>query len=98
MMPSMSRRFFCRFFPRTRVFFCSIFFFSLLGCWFAVSASAQTSPDIRAEDLRLHVSVLASDAMDGRLTGTAGELAATACVAAVFHTFGLKPAGDDGTF
>ncbi len=98
MMPSMSRRFFSRFFLRERVFFSSLFFFSLLDCRLAASASTQTSPDIRAEDLRLHVFTLASDAMEGRLTGTAGEQAATAYVASVFRELGLKPAGNDGTF
>ena len=36
--------------------------------------------------------------MAGRLTGTAGERAATAYVAALFEGFGLAPAGDDGTY
>lgn len=59
---------------------------------------AATSPEIRAEDARLHVERLAADEMDGRLTGTDGELKATAYVAEAFEAIGLAPAGDDGYF
>lgn len=59
---------------------------------------SATAPEIRPEDARLHVERLASDAMDGRLTGTPGEAAATAYVADAFETLGLDPAGDDGYF
>jgi Tol biopolymer transport system component len=58
----------------------------------------QTVPAISAEDLRLHITTLASDGMDGRLTGTAGERVATDYVASVFRALGLAPAGDNGTF
>ncbi len=59
---------------------------------------AKPVPDINANDLRLHISTLASEAMDGRLTGTAGEKAATEYVASNFRSFGLAPAGDNGSF
>jgi hypothetical protein len=49
-------------------------------------------------DLRRHVEVLAAPELGGRLTGTEGERAATAYVAAAFRAFGLEPAGDDGYF
>src|SRR5437762_4157958 len=58
----------------------------------------QTVAEISANDLRLHVTALASEAMDGRLTGTEGERRATDYVAAVFASLGLEPAGDKGTF
>jgi len=54
--------------------------------------------EISANDLRLHVTALASEALDGRLTGTEGERRATDYVAAVFASLGLEPAGDKGTF
>ncbi|MEE9293399.1 MAG: M28 family peptidase [Phycisphaerae bacterium] len=57
-----------------------------------------TRPDICAEDLKLHVSRLASDDMEGRLTGTEGERLATEYVARVFQRIGMAPAGDDGTY
>ncbi len=58
----------------------------------------QTAAEIRAEDLRLHITYLASEEMDGRLTGTEGERLATKYVASVFKSLGLEPAGDNGTF
>jgi hypothetical protein len=59
---------------------------------------AQLRPEISAVDLRLHIATLASEQMDGRLTGTDGERLATAYVAAVFQALGLQPAGDNGTY
>jgi len=61
-------------------------------------AVGQTAPDITADDLSHHLTVLTSPEMDGRLTGTDGERRATAYVASVFATLGLAPAGDNGTF
>src|SRR5262245_26604016 len=58
----------------------------------------QTEPDIRADDLSHHISILASEEMDGRLTGTDGERRATDYVASVFASLGLIAAGDSGTF
>jgi len=57
-----------------------------------------TQPEISAQDLRLHVSYLASDQMEGRLTGTEGARRATEYVASAFQFLGLEPAGDDGTY
>lgn len=59
---------------------------------------AQLSPEISAEDLRRHITALASERMEGRLTGTAGERLATEYVATVFRELGLQPAGDNGTY
>ncbi len=58
----------------------------------------ETEPGITAEDLRLHVEALASEEMEGRLTGTEGERRATEYVAGIFEALGLEPAGDGGTF
>lgn len=54
--------------------------------------------DITADDLRQHVTYLASDEMDGRLTGTRGEKLATQYVADVFQKIGLVPYGDEEWF
>ncbi len=62
----------------------------------AVPAPPQTKAAIDAGDLRGHVEVLASEAMEGRLTGTPGERRATDYVASVFQSLGLAPAGDSG--
>ena len=57
-------------------------------------STAEISPD----DLRLHVEALASEAMEGRLTGTKGEQLATTYIAEAFERLGLEPAGDDGSY
>jgi len=72
---------------------------ALVGTGAAVPPDmAATAPEIRAEDARLHVERLAAPEMDGRQTGTDGELLATAYVAEAFEAIGLTPAGDDGYF
>lgn len=58
----------------------------------------STAPAIRAADIRQHIEYLASDYMQGRLTGTIGERRATAYAADVFKGIGLRPAGVDGTY
>ena len=58
----------------------------------------QTKAAIDADDLRRHVEILASEEMEGRLTGTPGERMATAYVASAFEALGLEPAGDEGGY
>ncbi len=67
----------------------------------AASAKSQGEPDfskttaeITAEDMRQHVTYLASDELDGRLTGTEGERLATQYVADVLAKSGILPFGD----
>ena len=64
----------------------------------AAATLDASGAEIRADDLQHHIETLASEDMAGRLTGTAGEQAATAYVASIFEGLGLSPAGDDGTF
>ncbi len=59
---------------------------------------AESTSAITPEDMRREVEYLASDELDGRLTGTEGERLATEFVADAFAAFGLEPAGDDGTY
>lgn len=54
------------------------------------------NPEIATEDLLQHVTTLASEAMEGRLTGTKGSRLATDYVAQVMGAVGLRPAGDMG--
>ncbi|MBI1372736.1 MAG: M28 family peptidase [Phycisphaera sp.] len=56
------------------------------------------APAIDATDLRQIIAVLASDPLEGRLTGTPGEQMATEYVAEAFKHYGLEPAGDDGGY
>jgi hypothetical protein len=44
----------------------------------------KTTPEIRAEDIALHIGTLASNTTEGRLTGTPGEERATQYVADAF--------------
>ncbi len=64
----------------------------------AAAEPAELGPEISAADLRRHASYLASDALQGRLTGTAGEQLATAYAARHFAASGLLPAGDGDSY
>lgn len=64
----------------------------------ALAEGAATGTDISANDIRHHVEVLASEEMEGRMTGTPGAKLAEDYVAALFQRYGLAPDGDDGTY
>src|SRR5262245_14245037 len=72
-----------------------------IGLLLSLSASAvaqETSREITLEDIRTHVSYLASDELDGRGSGTPGNARAAEYIAAEFKRFGLSPGGTNGTF
>jgi hypothetical protein len=56
------------------------------------------SSDITAGDVRHHIETLASGDMEGRMAGSLGGEMATSYIAGCFRRFGLRPAGDDGTW
>jgi Tol biopolymer transport system component len=56
----------------------------------------ELASEITAADIKKHVEYLASDALEGRGTGTKGEALATDYAAQLFASFGLEPAGADG--
>ncbi len=56
------------------------------------------TPDITPGDLHRHVSYLASDKLDGRMTGTPGVAKAGEYIAARFEEAKLEALGDSGTF
>ncbi|HEY7444414.1 MAG TPA: hypothetical protein VH701_18425, partial [Vicinamibacterales bacterium] len=58
---------------------------------------APGNPSIRREELQADLSFLASDALQGRLTGTTGNELATEFIRARFERLGLKPMGSDGS-
>lgn len=62
------------------------------------SAEGSGLLSIDERGLRTHLNMLATEKMDGRLTGTLGEQRATEYVASVFQWLGLMPAGDNGSF
>ena len=58
----------------------------------------ETSAAISARDLELRLTAFAHDTMMGREAGTIWNEKATAYVAAQFARYGLKPAGENGTW
>lgn len=64
--------------------------------------SAQTRraarASIRESDIRAELSFLASDALQGRGSGTNNERIAAEYIGSQFRQFGLEPGGDDGGF
>jgi Zn-dependent M28 family amino/carboxypeptidase len=61
-------------------------------------AAKSHAPKIAAEKIRQHVKYLASDALEGRGTGQRGGDAAADYIATQFKSYGLKPAGENGTY
>ena len=72
---------------------------SLAGAQLAAQKKgAQGLPAIDPEKIRAHVKFLASDLLEGRGTGQRGGDVAAEYIAAQFELYGLKPAGDNGTY
>ena len=61
-------------------------------------ASKVEVPSFDAEKIRAHVKYLASDELEGRGTGQKGGDAAADYIAAQFKSYGLKPAGENGSY
>jgi len=75
--------------------------------WAAADPATELgfAPDVAAamqsidpERIRAHVKFLADDLLEGRGTGTRGGDIAANYIATQFALYGLKPAGDDGTY
>ncbi|HRE99877.1 MAG TPA: M28 family peptidase, partial [Pirellulaceae bacterium] len=64
----------------------------------AIAAAGSSQESFTAADVMRHVDYLCRPEIGGRATGTPGERAATAYVAAYLESQGLVPAGDDGTW
>src|SRR6185437_6622008 len=60
----------------------------------AIAAMQKIDPD----RIRAHVKFLSDDLLEGRGTGQRGGDIAAAYIATQFALYGLKPAGDNGTF
>ena len=73
---------------------------ALVGLAALVAAQETASLDaaITADELRAHVSFLASDELRGRDTASPGTRRAAEYLAQVLATYGVEPAGDDGTY
>src|SRR5580704_14603955 len=55
-------------------------------------------PKVCERCIRAHEEFLASDAMQGRGSGTRDELAAATYVASQLRQYGVEPGGDNGTY
>ena len=70
---------------------------ALLLCSSAVIyAQTAASPEITVEDLKSHISYLASDDLKGRYTGTPGSTAASEYIRDQFRKAGLELMGEEG--
>ncbi|HTO72326.1 MAG TPA: M28 family peptidase, partial [Gemmatimonadales bacterium] len=58
----------------------------------------KTKADITVKDLMTRLYIFADDSMQGREAGTIGNVKGTDYIASEVKRFGLKPAGDNGTF
>jgi aminopeptidase YwaD len=63
-----------------------------------VLAQGTSSPDITSNEIREHVKYLASDELQGRGSGTEGNTKAAIYIAMNLKLWGLKAAGDNGTY
>jgi hypothetical protein len=63
-----------------------------------LATAGERSGLITQSEITDHVRFLASDALQGRGTGTKGERKAGAYISNQFKSFGLKPGGEDGTY
>ncbi len=61
-------------------------------------AAKSHAPKMDAEKIRQHVKYLSSDELEGRGTGQKGGDLAADYIAAQFKSYGLKPAGENGTY
>jgi hypothetical protein len=80
--------------PRTRV----LAFVLSAGFGLSVAAQAPRAPSISQNDLRNWLTYLSSDELQGRLVYTEGLGLAGAYIARHLQEWGVKPAGDRGTY
>ena len=78
---------------RTAALVLAVMAHSLLG-----QERAPQNESITREDLKADLFFLASDEMQGRLTGTRGNRLAAEFIKSRFQRLGLKPAGPDGSY
>jgi hypothetical protein len=64
----------------------------------APAPRGATTAEISAADLRNRISIFADDSMQGRRTGTPGNVKGNAYIVTELGRLGLKPAGDTGSF
>ena len=73
-----------------------LFLFFSLFCFLAATSAQQSNPD--QSQIRGSMEFLASEAMQGRGSGTHDELLAATYLASQLREIGIEPAGDDGGY
>jgi aminopeptidase YwaD len=76
----------------------TVFTTVLLGVFPAALYGQNTTPEITASEIQEHVKYLASDELQGRASGSEGQLKASVYIASKLKMWGLKAAGDNGTY
>jgi hypothetical protein len=64
----------------------------------APAPRGATAAEISPADLRTRISIFADDSMQGRRTGTPGNVKGNAYIASELRRLGLRPAGDTGSY
>jgi hypothetical protein len=70
----------------------------VLAALFVLNSVLAFSQEFKASEIRKHIEFLASDDMEGRGTGTLGEIKSANYIADRFKEAGLKPAGSGETY
>jgi hypothetical protein len=65
---------------------------------YAQQSAAEFAQSITAADLKRHLTYIASDELEGRMTGSAGQKKAAEYLANQFKSYGLTGLGPDGSF
>ena len=69
-----------------------------LAVLFSVYCTAQNNPDITAGEIKNHINYLASDELEGRMTGTPALYKAADYLKSEFENYGLEPLFDGSYF
>src|SRR5687767_1567397 len=70
--------------------------FSMIVLFLGIQLQAQCIKSSSEEKLLKHIQYLADDKLEGRLTGTPGEMLAAQYISKCFKSVGVMPAGDNG--
>ena len=73
-----------------------ILILSLFFAGFFLSVKGQTSPEITTPDIMKHITILASDSLEGRQPGTPGDAKAAEYIISQFQQAGLELLFDQG--
>lgn len=80
------------------LFLCLLLILIVLPIRFAVSGSICENAQITPEEIIDHIRYLASDELEGRMSGTPGARKAADYISSEFKKVGLKPLGDKNSY